>query len=183
MKGYKFFLAWLSTVLMSGILHSSIKYLPYFFEVAEDKNRKYEILEKYFKHAQIMTLVISILTIPTLITLIIRNVIIQKKYSLKDSFRKINKTHLIVPFITLMIPVVYVLFIELVGYLTIKSMDHKSTMSFSPRLSPLLEIISPFFCYFICAIPIWYYFFKKEIKEIRNTKIAPKETTTINTES
>ncbi|MFN5417015.1 MAG: hypothetical protein ACK5B9_08175 [Flavobacteriia bacterium] len=183
MKGYKIFLAWLCTVLVSGILHSIIKYLPYFFEVAESKNRKYEIIANYFKHAQIMTIAISVIAFPTIITLLIRNVIICKKYSFKDTFQKINKTHLLVLFITLMIPVVYVLFMELMGYLIIKRMDHKSTMRFSFIFSSILEIISPFLCYFICAIPIWYFFFKKEIKNSRTPLIFEEKNIELNGEN
>lgn len=164
MKGSKIFLAWLMTVLVAGLLiPSAIIAFPTLFKTTSYGVSK--IIEEYFKTAFIMILNVSLLSLPTIITLLIRNVIISKKYTLKQTLRKINKTHLLVPLITIMIPVICVLSMEFND-----SRLQKRNFNPNPYFSPLFPLLCTFFCYFICAIPIWYFIFKKEIKEIRNSK-------------
>lgn len=184
MKGYKIFLAWLCTVILGSIG------LPIGFTVLESGTLGSNVAILEILGLMLICIIVSgILSLPSLIALVITNVVLKgKNLPLRRHFRKINITHILAAIGTLLI-IDSIIFYNM--YETYKSISAISDIGESPLknmgfefiVTPLLNFALVILWYMFCAVICWVLFFLKEIKEIRNAKIVAEEAASINTES
>lgn len=163
MKGYKIVLSWLCTVVFGSLLLPVAAY--FYISIIEGSRGMSPDFEGYFLFAFISILASAVLSSPTLVTLVIANVIIKrKKRPFRKNFRKINTIHILMAFLTVVIAGgIYALNI----YTTFQNFGGLNGEGFD-MTSIILPIILNFclvvLWYLFCTIPIWFLFFRKDIK-------------------
>lgn len=172
MKGYKLFLSWLSTVIFGSITIAPVAGF-YMYSFENDQIGVPEF-ESYFLVSVIAAIISALFSLPTMAVIIIRNAIIKKTTSLARRFLKLNVTHLFMALLTIAVFSIIILIIEYQSYQTMSSypMNVGTTGKpvFSPDLSPVYYFSLVVLWYFLCSLPIWFLFFRKEIKQIQQER-------------
>jgi hypothetical protein len=157
-KGYKIFFAWFLTVLFGSIG------LPIWFEIIgvmfSDGNRLFHLdFSDFFLAVFACMLVSGLISLPTIITLLISNIILKKKnYSTKKHFKKINFIHFIMALITLFV-------IE--GIMIFESFSYRNQFENgvqSYQVMPIFWFFIVMMWYVLCAVLCWFLVFKKVIR-------------------
>jgi lysylphosphatidylglycerol synthetase-like protein (DUF2156 family) len=160
MKGYKIFLAWFLTVLFGSIG------LPLWFEfygIRFSEGTRFFRLDggDLFFASLACMLVSGLISLPTILTLIITNIVLKRKgFGIKKHFRKINFTHFIMALLTLIIAEGW-LFLEF--YAQYNAFGRREEL-FSFDLMPLFWFFIVMLWYVLCAFACWFLLFKNIIK-------------------
>lgn len=184
MKGYKIFLAWLCTVIFGSIG------LPFLYNLLEGSNNiSFNRFDESLGIMLICIIISGILSLPTLVTLLIRNVILKpKNLGFKKQFRKINSTHIICAIITLLIIDGIIFYNTYESYQAISSYSALSetplrNMEFEFVILPLLNFALVILWYMICAVICWTLFFITDIKNSRTPLIIEEKSIELNSEN
>lgn len=182
MKGYKIFLAWLFTVILGSIG------LPFIYNLLEGSNNIF-INRELLGLILICIIISAILSLPTVITLLIRNAILKpKKLDFRKHFRKINSTHIFCAIITLLI-IDSIIFYN--TYESYKVISNYSTFSETPLKNigfkfvvlPLLNFALVILWYMLCAIICWTLFFLSDMKNSRTPTVSEEKSIELNSEN
>ncbi len=178
MKGYKIFLSWLLTVVIGSL---GLPIWAGVFESYGTGGFHINHIGELLMIAFLCMLVSAVLSAPTLIVLLIRNGIMNRRnYTLRKHFRRINVTHLIMAVLTIFAMAAYLL----ISYLEIQN-SFNSLSGESSRINylemslwPILTFTGVIVWYLVCAVPSWYLIFRKELREAR-TQEEPGNSTVL----
>lgn len=159
MKGYKIFFAWFLSVTIGSIG------LPIWFELTETfilgGNRIFHLDYSDLFLAVLACMIVSgLISLPTIVTLIVSNIILKRKnYIIKQHFKKINFIHFIMALLTLIVAEGWML----IEFLSYNQPDVRGGFQ-SYDLMPLFWFFLVMIWYVICTFISWYLIFKKVIR-------------------
>lgn len=163
MKGYKIVLAWLITVVVGSLG------LPVWASVIDGGSGfKIEETSGILLLGFLCMLVSGVLSAPTLVVLLVRNVLLKrKKYGVRKHFRKINVTHIVMALITLFVMESYLLAESLTTYNDLNGNNSWRPDTMSTVVMPMIWLVLLILWYMFCAVPAWFLLFRKEMREAR----------------
>ncbi|MGV3631497.1 MAG: hypothetical protein ACO1O6_09825 [Bacteroidota bacterium] len=164
MKGYKIVLAWLITVVIGSLG------LPVWASIVDGGSGfRIEETSGILLLGFLCMLVSGVLSAPTLVVLLVRNVLLKKKkYGIRKHFRKINVTHIIMALLTLFMMAGYMLMDSLSLYNNLDSNNYGLRPDMTAMvIMPMIWIGLLITWYMFCAVPAWFLLFRKELREAR----------------
>ncbi len=166
----KIFLAWLTTVFIGSLGLVLGFFIVQFFENKGMSSPDF-IVSEILWGVLLSMLISALISLPTMITLTISNIRFNNQnLSFKLQFRKLNKIHIFMAVLTFAVIEGIIIYNAIDSYNYQKSYSNNSRLDFDDFI-PFLLFLAVITWYVICAILIWFLFFKKEIREMREKKV------------